>query len=449
MEFIIISIFCTILISCILLDISILYALLFGLALFCMYARRKGFAWAQIGKMMASSMKPAKNILLVFALIGMLTALWRASGTIPVIISYIVRLIRPKSLVLMAFLLNCGISVLTGTSLGTAATMGVICMTMALSMGVSPILAGGAILSGAFFGDRCSPVSTSALLVSELTETNIFENVKRMLLSSFVPFLAACALYALAGLFSGTSAGSMDLRLLFGREFHLHWLALLPAVIILVLSVLRINVRITMTASILLALLLCLFLQGQGLSAVLRFMIFGYEARDLEVASLLNGGGVQSMLKVMAIVSISSAYAGIFQTTGMLDPLKRLLGGLGNKITVFGGILFTAILSVMLTCNQTLPIMLTHQLWREIETDPQKLAIDLENSVVIVAPLVPWAIASTVPLAAIGAPTASLLAASFLYLLPAYALLRSLYSKRRDMQKPRPKAEQDIQAPGQ
>lgn len=101
----------------------------------------------------------------------MMTALWRACGTIPYIICHAAKLLRPEVILLASFLLNCGISVLTGTSFGTAATIGVICMSMGVSEGANPLLLGGAILSGAFFGDRCSPFSTSALLVSELTKT--------------------------------------------------------------------------------------------------------------------------------------------------------------------------------------------------------------------------------------------------------------------------------------
>lgn len=433
MELIAVSIFCALLIGCIALNIPILYALLAGLVIFCAYGRLKGFTWGQLGRMMLSSMKPAKNILLVFVLIGMVTALWRAGGTIAFIISQVVPLIRPGSLLLMSFLLNCGVSMLTGTSIGTAATMGVICMTMAASMGVSPLITGGAVLSGAYFGDRNSPLSTSANLICELTGTSIYDNVKRMFVSALVPALLTCAIYAAWGLFSSPSAASMDLRQLFSREFRLHWLTLLPAAAILILSLLRVNVKISMSVSIALAVFLCLFVQGLPLPRLLRLLVLGYRAQDAEVGALLNGGGIQSMLTVMAIICISSAYAGIFQQTGILAPLKSRLAKLAETITPFGGILLTSIISIMITCNQTLGVMLTHQLWHELETDPPRLALHIENSAVVVAPLIPWAIASSLPIAAMDAPAGSPLAACFLYLLPVYILLRELYLKKRGL----------------
>ena len=124
--------------------------------------RQQGFSWKELGKMIGAGVKTSASVLLVFPLIGMLTALWRASGTLPFIICCAVDLIRPQILLLMTFLLNCGVSMLTGTAFGTAATMGTICVSVGISMGMDPVLLGGAMLSGVYFGDRCSPASSSA-----------------------------------------------------------------------------------------------------------------------------------------------------------------------------------------------------------------------------------------------------------------------------------------------
>ena len=172
METITLILFALILTACLLLKLPTLYALFAGLILFCAYALKKGNSPKQIVSMLCTGVLTAKNILIVFVLIGMMTALWRACGTIPYIICHAAKLLRPEIILLVSFLLCCGISVLTGTSFGTSATIGVICMSMGISAGTSPLLLGGAILSGAFFGDRCSPFSTSALLVSELTKTS-------------------------------------------------------------------------------------------------------------------------------------------------------------------------------------------------------------------------------------------------------------------------------------
>ncbi len=434
MELVTLALFCLILIVCVVFNVSIVVALIGGFFVFNAYGLIKGYGVRELVQMMISGIKTAKNILIVFVLIGMLTALWRAGGTISMIICYAARLIGPGTLVLMAFLLNCAVSVLTGTAFGTAATMGVISMAMAASMGVNQVLVGGAVLSGAFFGDRCSPVSTSALLVSELTGTNIFDNIKKMLLTALVPFLLTCAVYLIVGLRSGGEGAASDLRALFEKELTLNAYVLLPAAVILLLSAFRVKVRIAMSVSIAAAFALCLFVQHMSLEDVLRAALLGFEARDAEVAALLNGGGISSMLRVCAIIVISSSYSGIFQKTQLLSRVKESLARLSHKITPFGACTLTAMVSAMIACNQTLAIMLTNQLMRDIEPDRSALAIDIENTAVVLSPLVPWSIASAVPLSSIGAPTASLLAACFLYLVPLSMLVSSLWRQRRPAQ---------------
>ena len=171
-------------------------------------------------------------------------------------------------------------------------------------------------LSGVFFGDRCSPVSTSALLVSELTQTNIFDNIRAMLRTSWVPFLVTSLLYLFVGVATPHTQTSLDLAAVFEAEFRLHWIALLPALVIFALALCRVPVKWAMGASILSAIPIGLFLQQLSPGALLRFSLLGYQAREEAVGAMLNGGGVSSMVKVAAIVCISSAYSGIFQKPG-------------------------------------------------------------------------------------------------------------------------------------
>ena len=96
--------------------------------------------------------------------------------------------------------MNCLVSFMTGTSFGTAATMGVISMTIAGTAGVNPVISGGAVISGCFFGDRCSPLSSSAILVASVTETNLFDNIRNMLRTAAVPFALTCLIYGAIGL---------------------------------------------------------------------------------------------------------------------------------------------------------------------------------------------------------------------------------------------------------
>ena len=404
------------------LDLSIVLALLIGLALFSVYAKLKGYSFGKIGRMIVDGAKTSKNILIVFCLVGVLTALWRDCGTIPTIIAYTVDLINPKSFIFMTFILCCLVSFLIGTSFGSAATIGVICFTMGAAMGASPVLSGGAMLSGVLFGDRCSPVSTSALLVSELTGTNIYENIKRMFKTAAVPFIITSIIYIVAGLFIETGESKTDIASLFAREVNITPLALIPAAVILVLALFKVKTRYSMLCSIIAAFFVSLFVQKTEITELLAFMVTGYKATLPELSSMLDGGGLTSMIRVVLIVCISSAYSGIFNATGMLTSLISRLDAVAEKTGSFAVTVFVSVFTSMISCNQTLAIILSDSLCSKLENDKKQFAIDLENSVVVIAPLIPWSIAGAVPLTSAGAPTASLLAACYLYLLPAWYL---------------------------
>lgn len=412
-------VFAVTLIGSIMAGIPILAALAIGYLIFFAYSLNCGYSAKDIFAMSWKGIKTAKNILLTFLFIGMLTALWRAAGTIPAIVSYCAGLMNPAVMILMAFLLNCLVSVLTGTAFGTAATMGVICMTMAKAVGCNEILAGGAILSGVFFGDRCSPVSTSALLVAELTHTNIFDNIRLMVKTTILPLILTCVFYGVCGIvFPAAGSGNLSLAESFSSVFRLGLIPILPAVVIMVLSLFRVQVRKAMLASIVTALGVCLFWQHTDPSLIVGILVGGYKSPDPAISSMIDGGGIMSMVRVALIIMISSSYSGIFEETGLLNGLKSKMGTVSRKITPFGTILMTSVAAGMVACNQTLATMLVDQVCKELEPDPQKFAIDMENSVIVVAPLVPWSIAGAVPLASVSAPLTSIVAAVFLYLLP-------------------------------
>ena len=429
----VILLFCAALLGYLLLDFSILYALVFGLVLFLLYGRRRGFSWGALLTMALEGVKTVRNILLAFVLIGVMTALWRMAGTIPVLVCYASSLIRPAGFVVMCFLLNCLLSFLTGTSFGTSATMGVICAAMGAAMGVDVRLVGGAVLSGAYFGDRCSPVSTSALLVAELTGTNIFDNIRRMLRSALVPFLLAGGIYLALGFVFAASGETRDLRALFGREFRLHALALLPALVILVLSLLRVPVKPAMAASSLCAVPLCLLLQGRSVPELLSAALFGFHAANPEVAAMLDGGGIVSMLEVGAIVLLSASYSGIFQKTGLLDAVKEKLRALAGRTGAYPATLLCSVLACAVSCNQSLSTILCSQLCGGLYEERPDLALDLEDSVVVVAAVIPWSIACSVPLAMTGAPASAVLFACYLWLLPLWRLTGAFLKREKSI----------------
>ncbi len=432
MEIVTLALFCLALLVCVIFDVSVLYALGVGLVVFGAYAKLENHSFKSIIGMIFNGIKTSKNILVNFLLIGLLTASWRFGGTIAFIISSASELISPQIFVLMTFVLNAFVSFLMGTSFGTSATMGVICMTMAKSMGLNPVIVGGAMLSGALWGDRCSPVSTSALLVSELTETDIFNNIKNMFRTAAIPTAITCVIYLILGMSAETESAVPDLKAMFSAEFNLHPLAVIPAVVILALSLLKIKTKYVLLASLASAFIVGVTVQGEGFVEALKMLIVGYEAETEALQKMMNGGGLVSMLNATAIVCISSAYSGIFSATGLLDSLKEKIAKLGEKETPFGATMTTSALTSLISCNQTLAIILTHQLCNGMEKDKNRAAINLENTAVVISPMVPWSIAATVPLTSSGAPTASILTAVFLYILPLWSFMTAIIRRRKD-----------------
>lgn len=433
MEWLAMGGFVCLLVLSVVLGFPLIFALMGGYGLFFLYGLSRKHSPAALWEMSLKGLKTVGNILFLFVLIGVITALWRACGTIPFLIYYASGLISPAVFFLLAFLLCSLVSYLTGTSFGTAATMGVICMSMAKAMGLDPILSAGAILSGVFFGDRCSPMSTSALLVAALTRTDLYRNLTLMIKTAGVPFVLTCGACLCFGLRSDAGAFSPDIPEPFARGFQLHWLTLLPAAVIVVLSLMKRSVKLTMALSILAAGVLCAVLQGMPLPELGKTALLGYEPVLEELKPLLSGGGAVSMVKPLCIVSISSTYSGLFEGTGLLDGMKTAVSRLAKRVTPFGSLFIVSVGTCVISCNQTLAIMLSHALCRENQSS-RDLAIGLEDTAVVLAPLVPWSIAGAVPLASIGAPTAALLGACYLYLIPLWNLLVHLarHSKEQE-----------------
>ena len=417
------------LITCLLLKFSVVYALVIGYIIFIIYGLIKRHNLIILIKKSFEGVLTVKNILLVFILIGMITALWRASGTIAFIVYMGSKLISPSILILLTFLLCSILSVLIGTSLGTAATMGVICASIGKTMGVNPYYVGGAVLSGIYFGDRCSPMSTSALLIAELTKTNLYTNIKLMIKTSIISFIVTCLFYLFLGFKSKVSNISVDVTEIFKQNYNLNIIVIIPAILIVILSILKINVKKTMLVSIVISFIIAIFIQRDSIVALINYCIFGYHHPNERLNLMMKGGGILSMVNVSLIVGISSSYSGIFKETKMLVSLKKHLKDFSKKTSSYFVIFLSSIISGAIACNQSLGTILTNELCGEL-VEKQKMAIILENTVILLVGLIPWNIAMGVPLKTIGIGVMSGIYAFYLYFLPLWNLFLGVIEER-------------------
>ena len=273
-------------------------------------------------------------------------------------------------------------------------------------------------------------MSTSALLITELTKTDLYKNIKLMIKTSIIPFIVTCLFYLFLGFKSTVSSAGVDVTEVFKQNYNLNIVVIIPAILIIVLSLLKINVKKTMLVSIVISFFISMFIQKEGILSIIKYCIYGYYNSNEKLNLMMKGGGIVSMINVSLIVGISSSYSGIFKETKLLVSLKEHLKVFAKKTSNYFVIFFSSIISGAIACNQSLGIILTNELSEEL-VDKQEGAIILENTVVLLVGLIPWNIAMGVPLKTIGVGFMSGLFAFYLYFLPLWNLFLNFIKGRK------------------
>lgn len=405
--------------------------------LFVYLAYRRGFSTKAIASMIGAGAKKALIVVRIFVLIGAITGIWMSAGTVPSIVYYGILYMNPQLFILYAFLITSAVSFLIGTSFGTVGTVGVALILMAKSGQVDLNMAAGAIMAGAYFGDRCSPMSSSANLVAHVTGTQLYDNIKGMFKTAALPLiLALIGYYYISGL-SPLSSQSNTMTGEILKNFTVHIATLLPALSILVLALFRVNVKLSMGISIGLASVIALVVQHETPLRVLEALLLGFKLESSgPLQSIIAGGGVISMWKAAFVVTLSSALAGIFEGTNMLQSLENILLHAKNRFHQFLSITVVSFLTGSIGCNQAIAIILTEQLVRKsydaAGTSKRQLALDLEDTGVVIAAITPWNIAAFVPTQTLGVSMAGFVPYAFyLYLIPITGLIVAWFQRKQ------------------
>jgi NhaC family Na+:H+ antiporter len=408
--------------------IFVVYPLIIGLILFSIVAIRRGHALKDVLIMAYKGGKKSLIVIKIFVLIGAITSIWMASGTVSAIVYYGIRLLRPNIFILSAFLISSFVSLLIGTSFGTVGTVGIALMVVARGGGANIAATAGAIIAGAYFGDRCSPMSSSASLVSYSTETNIYDNIKSMFKTSVVPFFISVVFYAMISQIFPLHKSSSFINNEIVKAFSVNIIVLLPAFIIVVLSLFKVNVKISMLISIIIAFLMSVLIQHNNIVNSMKFVIFGYTMdKSSALYLIIKGGGVISMLKTSLVVFVSSAFAGIFEETGMLNSIENIIYKANSRYELFRNMIITSILTSAFGCSQAIAVILTHMLnkkaYEKNKINNSTLAVDLEDTAIILCALVPWNIALLLPMVNLGADVSCIPYLFYLYILPIFNLI--------------------------
>lgn len=401
----------------------LVYPLVLGLLVFILLSLRRGYGVKPTLLMIWKGALKAFPLIKIFVLIGVIIAMWMASGTIAGIVFYVIDFINPRYFIISAFVACSIVSFMLGTSLGTSGTIGVAMIVLARSGNVNINLAAGAIIAGAFFGDRCSPMSSSAMLVASITGTDIYRNIRNMLKTAILPFTAAAAIYLYLSVQNPLIFSTSSIRKELAGHFLINPGMLLPAAVILVLALMKVDVKAAMILSIIAAIIQALAFQHRGITELLGFSLTGFNLGDGSfLSSVIKGGGIVTMLKTSAIVIVSSSYAGIFEGTGMLRDVETAVEKISKRLGLFTATVVMSASTAVFGCSQALAIIMTHQLvkreYLRTGAGDGSLAVDLENTAVVMSPLVPWNISGALPAAALSVGPGFIAYAFFLYLVP-------------------------------
>ncbi|MCL2873416.1 MAG: hypothetical protein FWE29_00635 [Defluviitaleaceae bacterium] len=395
------------LLACTIVGLPIWYGLIVSFLMFTVLARKRNHSIKEIGLMTVGGLKKASIVVSVFVFIGMLSASWIVSGTVPYLVYYGVQIIHPSVFYAAAFLLCALVAFIIGTSFGTVAMVGVMLMAIAVSNNMNIYIASGAIISGIYFGDRASPMSSSLALLGAMCETEHYANVKMAFKTAIVPgvltFLAFLALSFSSGF---EAAASNTITDDISAEFVISHISLLPIGVILVLCLMKVNVRIAMFASSVVAWIVAFFVQSEGIIELLMVILFGFSLPETSpLTNIIRGGGILNMVNVAIIVALSCMIAGIIEKVGFI----RITAGIENRdsrVMLFLKTSVAALISAAVGCNQSIAVIMSPALRKEYYfragLSNSELAKDVSVAAMIIPILIPWNIAVLVPVTTLG-----------------------------------------------
>ncbi len=384
-----------------------------------------GFKWQDMERGIVESIRKALPAILIMLSVGLLIGSWMASGTIPMVIYYGLKLISPKFFLATACLVSSVVAIACGTSWGTIGTIGVAFMGIAMGLGIPLGPAAGAVVAGAYFGDKMSPLSDIPNLATVISGSNLFDHIRHMIPSAGPAWLAGLAIYFVAGLrYDATAARSETLDLILTTlkaNFRFNLLLLLPLAVIFYFAIAKKPTIPAMVLSSLVASLLAVLIQKIPFPVVATAMNTGLPARTgvAVVDTLLAKGGMMSMMETQLIAFTAFAYGGIMQATGclavILDRVMKFTRHVWSLVLTTVG---AAILSAMITGSSYLSMILPADLlapaFRKKNLAAKNLSRIIEESGGIMVPLIPWSMAGVYITGTLGVSTFSYLPWAFM-----------------------------------
>lgn len=333
--------------------------------------------------------------------IGVMIGTWLQSGTIATIIVGGLRLIDPTWLLPLTLLFCAVLSLVTGTSYGSVGSAGVAMMAIGNAMGIHPGMVAGAVICGSMFGDKISPLSDTTNLAPAVAGAKLGDHVRSMLWTTLPPFLISLILFTILGIrqTSGDySAGDLNLYIeALNGEFQLGLVTLIPAVLIIVLLLLKVDAIVALGISAVAAGAVSVFWQGASLQSVIQIAYSGYTTgiENGILQTILNRGGMSSMLQYVAIICFAVGMGGMLEKLGVLENiLEMIVSHIRSDGTLILATLLVGYVVSLISCSQPMAHVLTGRLMAPLFKDrkvaPEILSRCLEDAGTLAGPMIPW-----------------------------------------------------------
>ncbi|WP_079525993.1 Na+/H+ antiporter NhaC [Solibacillus isronensis] len=375
---------------------------------------------------MIASVSTSIGAVYIFLLIGVLISSWLISGTIPTLLYIGLSIITASFFYAVVFLITSIIGTAIGSSLTTVATVGVAMLGVASSIDASLAITAGAIVSGAFFGDKMSPLSDTTNLAATVAGIDLFTHIRNMMYTTIPAFIISLIVYAIIS----PSSQKMDTELITSFKETLlatnliHWYAVIPLIVLIVCTIFKLPSLATLAISAISGIVLSYFHSSIPLNELFSILYNGYsmETGVEAIDSLLSRGGMNSMLFTIILIVLSLSMGGLLFTLGiiqtLLQALQNQLKSIGSVIT---GTAFTAIGINVTIGEQYLSLLLTGEAFKEkfkaLQLHPKNLARTIEDAGTVINPIVPWSVCGLFIASTLNVPVIDYLPFAFFCLL--------------------------------
>ncbi len=386
------------------------------LALICLivYGRARGISFDKMQDSMAESVHTSMGAIYLFFFIGILVTALMISGAIPSLIYFGLNIISSKTFYLSSFLATAIIGIAIGSSLTTVATLGVALMSISNAFGLNPAITAGAIVSGAFFGDKMSPLSDTTGIAASIVGIDLFDHIKNMMYTTIPAFIVSAIAFTLMSL--GQDAASLDgiesFRSSILATDLVHPYSLLAFGVLILLSIRRIPAVLTLIYTSLASLLISKLHSSYSMGQLAKFFFDGFSMDGLsqDIGSLVSRGGISSMFFTMTIVILALSLGGLLFGLGIIPSILSSLNQvLDSPSRVSACVVATALGVNLIVGEQYLSILLAGKTFKPIYDQlglhPKNLSRTLEDSGTVINPLVPWGVCGAFSTSMLGVAT--------------------------------------------